>query len=146
MAILYTQCSPDTALTQNVVRELYFYGECIYSILWLCVDNVMFGASVKDVMLRNMIFVVMLLTFMPLLNTIKILSNMKWTPLPRSVHVWFVCTPFRGWYLVTTSNLATVNALCVCTRFFIVFFDLNNSTVTVMFCILAQRLWKKVWF
>jgi hypothetical protein len=55
MAILYMRCTPDTALTQNVVVELYFYGECIYSILWLCADNVMFGASVKDVMLRNMI-------------------------------------------------------------------------------------------
>jgi hypothetical protein len=91
------QCTPNLALTQNVVGELYFYGECIYSMLWLCVDNVMFGASVKDVMLRNMIFV-MLLTIMPLLNTIKILSIMKWTPCPRAVHVWFVCAPFRGVY------------------------------------------------
>jgi hypothetical protein len=91
----------NLALTQNVLGELYFYGECIYSMLWLCADNVMFGASVKDVMSRNMIFVVMLLTIMPLLNTIKILSNLKWSQCPRVLHVRFVCA-FGGGYIVTT--------------------------------------------
>jgi hypothetical protein len=77
MEILYTQYKPNLALTQHVLRELYFYGECIYSILWLCAYNVMFGASVKGIMFRNMTFAVMLLTIIPLLNTIKILSKLK---------------------------------------------------------------------
>lgn len=77
MEVLYSQYTRNRALTQNVLGELYFYGECIYSMLWLCADNVMFGASVKDVMFRNIISVVMLLTIMLLLNTIKILSNLK---------------------------------------------------------------------
>jgi hypothetical protein len=59
----------------------------MYSMVRLCVDNVMFGASVRDLMLRNMIFVVLFLMIMPLLNTIELLYITKRTPCPWALHI-----------------------------------------------------------